>query len=228
MTPHYLDMCGERRIAALYVETGGCYAGLPGVDPWDRARDARLYAGPFPVVAHPPCERWGRYATGSPRQPKSRRVGEDGGCFAAALLAVRNYGGVLEHPAYSRAWDHFGVAKPPASGWGKADRFGGWSCAVDQGHYGHISRKSTWLYAVGVDLPPLNWTRSAWEPDPAEVERIGFRAAQRNGALSKPGLRNRASLRLATPAPFRDLLISIARSTAPSVSAVTLKQEDAG
>ena len=32
-------------IAALYVATGGCYFGLDGVDPWDEARDARLYAG---------------------------------------------------------------------------------------------------------------------------------------------------------------------------------------
>lgn len=28
-------------IAALYVATGGIYFGLPDVDPWDVARDAR-------------------------------------------------------------------------------------------------------------------------------------------------------------------------------------------
>ena len=44
-------------IAALYVETGGAYFGLEGVDPWD---EARRYAGPHPVVAHPPCQRWGK------------------------------------------------------------------------------------------------------------------------------------------------------------------------
>ncbi len=27
-------------IAALYVESGGAYFGLPGVDPWDATRDA--------------------------------------------------------------------------------------------------------------------------------------------------------------------------------------------
>ena len=34
----------ENNIAALFVATGGVYFGLPGVDPWDEARDARLYA----------------------------------------------------------------------------------------------------------------------------------------------------------------------------------------
>lgn len=32
-------------IAALFIETGGVYTRLPGVDAWDGARDARLYAG---------------------------------------------------------------------------------------------------------------------------------------------------------------------------------------
>jgi hypothetical protein len=59
-------------IAALYVEPNGAYFGLPGVDPWDQARDARKYAGPWPVVAHPPCERWGRFWHGSPRNLQTR------------------------------------------------------------------------------------------------------------------------------------------------------------
>jgi hypothetical protein len=62
-------------IAALYVQTGGCYSGLDGVDLWDEARDARGYAGPWPVVAHPPCERWGRYWHGSPRKPHRYLLG---------------------------------------------------------------------------------------------------------------------------------------------------------
>jgi hypothetical protein len=58
-----------RTVAALYVEPQGCYVGVPGVDPWDEARDARTYAGPHPVVAHPPCQRWGRFWHGSTRKP---------------------------------------------------------------------------------------------------------------------------------------------------------------
>jgi len=32
-------------IAALYVQTGGCYFGLPDVDPWDEAQG--VFRSPF-------------------------------------------------------------------------------------------------------------------------------------------------------------------------------------
>jgi hypothetical protein len=145
-------------IAALYVSPRGPYAGLPGVEIWDESRDARLYAGPHPIVAHPPCERWGRYWHGGPSARVRRVKGDDGGCFAAALSAVRTWGGVLEHPAASSAWREFGLRCPPrAGGWVVADWEGGWTCCVDQGHYGHRAQKATWLYAVGVPLPILTW-----------------------------------------------------------------------
>lgn len=82
-----------RTVAALFVETNGCYFGLVGVDPWDITRDARTYAGPHPVVAHPPCERWGRYWNGGPSARVKRLKGDDGGCFTSALTAVRRWGG---------------------------------------------------------------------------------------------------------------------------------------
>lgn len=66
-------------IAALYVEAGGCYFGWPDIDAWDVSRDARLYAGPHPVVAHPPCQRWGRMATGGPSAPGRYLVGDPTG-----------------------------------------------------------------------------------------------------------------------------------------------------
>jgi hypothetical protein len=73
-------------IAALYVQTNGVYYGLPDVDPWDETRDARLYDGPWPVVAHPPCNRWSRLAGVC---QEVHYDGEDGGCFAARSPAVR-------------------------------------------------------------------------------------------------------------------------------------------
>ena len=87
----------QHRIAALYVERGGCYWNLPEVDAWDEARDARQYAGPWPVVAHPPCQRWGKLWAGQPlwiKRTGIRKVkGDDGGCFKSALASVRERGG---------------------------------------------------------------------------------------------------------------------------------------
>jgi len=199
-------------IAALYVETGGCYFGQPGVDPWDEARDARRYRGPHPVVAHPPCQRWGRFWHGSTRKPHQYRLGDDGGCFDAALASVRQWGGVLEHPADSRAWQHFGLARPPRTGgWVRADDFG-WTCYIEQGFYGHASRKPTWLYACGVDLPELHWGRGEQRIPEWMIDRYGYEKARRIGVVAMVGGKNKTIIRNATPVPFRDLLISIART----------------
>lgn len=200
-------------IVALYVETNGAYFNLPGVDPWDVERDARGYDGPYPIVAHPPCQRWGRYWGGSPRKPNQYRKGADGGCFAAALTAVRNFGGVLEHPKDSHAWSWFGLAKPPASGsWVKADDFGGYTGCVEQGHYGHFSRKATWLYAVGVDLPELTWGRCEQRIPQWMIDRYGYEKARRIGVMAMVGGKDKTRIRDATPTEFRDLLINMART----------------
>lgn len=203
-------------IAALYVEPGGVYCGLGGVDPWDEVRDARQYAGPWPVVAHPPCERWGRFWHGSPRKPHQFKLGDDGGCFAAALASVRRWGGVLEHPADSHAWAAFGLRRPPrAGGWVSADNYGGATCYVEQGHYGHMARKATWLYACGVDLPELRWGRLPQRLDPKMVERHGYEYARRKGLVSMIGGKNKKAIRNATPPEFRDVLLRIAASAMP-------------
>lgn len=203
-------------IAALFVEKDGAYYGLPDVDPWPADRDARNYAGPWPVVAHPPCERWGRYWFGGPSVRVRKQLGDDGGCFASALASVRRFRGVLEHPEASHAWRAHGLNAPPKSGgWIAADFHGGWTCCVEQGHYGHRARKATWLYAFGVELPRLTWGPSASSvrldagfhsaAERAEAKRAGLTRARDIDRLPK---RERA----ATPVPFRDLLLSIARS----------------
>ena len=207
-----------RRVAALYVQTGGCYYGLPDVDPWDEARDARLYDGPWPVVAHPPCERWGRYWGGGPSAKVPRQLGDDGGCFEAALRAVRSWGGVLEHPEGSHAWRRFGLNTPPRSGgWVSAGLFDpGWTCCVEQGAYGHRARKATWLYACNVDLPELRWGRA--QGDFLRLEP-GFHSTQERRRARAAGIaptkRLPPRLLAATPPAFRDLLLDIARSARP-------------
>lgn len=202
-------------IAALFVETGGCYFNLEGVDPWDEVRDARLYSGPHPVVAHPPCQRWGRFWHGSTRKPHQFKLGDDGGCFTSALASVRKWGGVIEHPADSKAWKHFGLKPPPRyGGWHRADSLGGWTCYVEQGHYEHVSRKPTWLYMFGYTpgLPVLNWERGEQRLHPVALAKHGYEKARRIGMCAMIGGKDKTKIRNATPIPFRDLLISIARS----------------
>lgn len=207
-------------IAALYVAEKGSYANLAGVDAWTEERDARLYAGPHPVVAHPPCQRWGKLWAGQPLHIKrtgERKIkGDDGGCFEAALAAVRSYGGVLEHPERSHAWDHFNLNKPPREGgWIAADMFGGWTCCIEQGRYGHYARKPTWLYVFGCDLPELDWGKGEPRLDPAVIARMGLKRAKRLGEVGARGGGKDSAPRIGTPAPFRDLLLSIARTAKP-------------
>lgn len=197
----------QEDLAALFVLSDGPYAGLPGVHLWDKQRDARLYAGPYRVIAHPPCERWGRYWHGGPSARVRRVKGDDKGCFAAALNAVRTWGGVLEHPAASAAWEAFGMPEPPRSGGWIATLDGGWTCCVDQGHYGHRAQKATWLYAVRCELPSLRWGKSS--------QRIrlddGYHSAEERRRAIRTGVRQRLSKRqrLETPILFRNLLLEI-------------------
>lgn len=193
-------------IAALYVQKEGCYAGLPGVDLWGIDRDARLYDGPSPVVAHPPCQLWGRFAHVNFKRwgGEHNRPGNDGGCFKAALASVRKFGGVLEHPAFSDAWKAFDLPRPELGRWIFKD--GDWVTEVWQSTYGHKARKRTWLLYCGLYAPPpLRWNMAE------ASHQIGFHD-QRGKAANKPTISGKAAS--ATPAEFRDLLISIAASAA--------------
>jgi len=204
------------KIAALFVQSNGCYFESPDVDPWDQTRDARLYDGPYPVVAHPPCQRWGKFWAGSPLQIKitgERKIkGDDDGCFSSALASVRKFGGVIEHPQHSHAWSHYGISKPPRSGgWVNGDIYG-MTCCVEQGRYGHYARKPTWLYAVRTALPELKWGISEARLDPELIARVGLKKAQRIGEVCSKGGGKDSSFRIGTPKEFRDVLIALASS----------------
>jgi len=205
-------------IAALFIQEGGCYADLPGVDAWPESRDARLYTGSLRVVAHPPCQRWGKMWFGQPLTVKRtgirKKKGDDNGCFASALASVRRCGGILEHPWGSHAWSHFNLNKPDRKGgWIVADFEGGWTCCVEQGQYGHYARKPTLLYAVGVGLPELKWGHTEAKYDPAAVARMGLKRAKRLGEVGARGGGTNSTPRIHTPEAFRELLLSIARNT---------------
>lgn len=191
-------------IAALFVDTKrGPYPQIDDIECWDEARDARLYAGPHPVVAHPPCARWCRLAK-QLEAMHGLKVGDDGGCFEAALRAVRTYGGVLEHPAHSIAWDWFGLPKPAGGSWLRA-LDGSWVVEVDQVHFGHQMNKPTWLYVHGCTALPSMPTHKK-----RGTHVMGRPSAQRKSKEQRPAISE--PLIHLTPRPFAELLVSIARS----------------
>ncbi len=124
-------------MAALYVDPAGPYPSL--VEHWyDEAKDARTYAGPWPVVAHPPCGPWGRLSFLCTKQ--------DPAAGPHAVAMVQRWGGVLEHPERSRLFRHCQLPWPGEL----PDAFGGRTYAVRQVAWGHRCEKPTWLYVVGV------------------------------------------------------------------------------
>lgn len=177
-----------RTVAALYVDPRGPYPTMPGVDSWDETRNARLYSGPHPIVAHPPCGPWSRVRFFSRHQPKDLAL--------IAVVQVRRWGGVLEHPQASTLWRECRLPLPG----GLPDEFGGWAIEVDQVAWGHRAKKTTWLYVVGV------------EPSSVRILRGGkpthcVNSRKRDTAL----LELSAAGRRRTPPAFAEFLVDIAR-----------------
>ena len=134
------------------------------------------------------------------------RPGNDAGCFASALQSVRKWGGVLEHPAKTKAWLAHGLISPTGLGWQRT-LDGGWVCEVWQSAYGHRANKATWLYYFGLNAPAeLNWLR------PIGTHQVGMKCRQGIRRLepwrNKPTLSKREAN--ATPLQFRDALLSLA------------------
>ena len=192
-------------VAALYVDLRGPYPSIPGVQCWGLPeRDALEYDGPHPVVAHPPCGPWGKLAFVSVKQ--------DPTCGPRAVAQVRRWGGVLEHPQGSRLFRRCGMPHPVEL----PDEWGGRTIEVEQVKWGHVARKRTWLYLVGVaKVPP--------DPPPREPTHwcSGFRTGggrsypagyQRTGCAVPEGIKVcSAQQRRRTPPAFAELLVSLAR-----------------
>lgn len=232
-------------IAALYIDPRGPYPKLadaswgeqsPGrvsIDCWGTRRDARLYAGPHPVVAHPPCKHWGRlrhlakdtkcaecdgYGCVNPGRwertcPMCNGVGRwsDRDCAPRAVEQVRAYGGVLEHPAGSRLWEACGLPKPipwdgDRSSW--PDVHGGYTIEVDQVEWGHVARKRTWLYLVGVPREALEAPPFPGREPTHHVSRDAKRAARNGYTLKRTGSKQN----LLTPPLFAEYLVRLARA----------------
>ncbi len=134
-------------VAILFATSDSIYKRIPDCDVWDEQRDARHYAGDWPIVAHPPCRAWGtlRHSTGPLLGERELAL--------FAVEQVRRWGGVLEHPYKSTLWK---VAKLPALG--ERDPWGGYTITMPQWWFGHPAEKATLFYIVGCEphlLPPI-------------------------------------------------------------------------
>lgn len=196
-------------INALFVESEGVYFDQKNIIPWDIKKDAFSCTNGAPAICHPPCKRWGRYWSGGPSAKVKRKLGDDGNCFAHSLWYVRTFGGIIEHPEASHAFEFYGLTKPPKSGgWVKADNFGGLCCCVEQGHYGHKARKATWLYINKVQARELIWGAS----NSKILVDEGFHSKEQADKARahpnfKPAKRLSAKERMYTPLEFRDMLV---------------------
>lgn len=197
-------------VAILYCDERGPYPKLSGVDCWGITRDARLYDGPWPVVAHPPCAHYS----------KLRHLAEtdDADCAIRAAEQVRRFGGVLEHPAGSHLFDRMTPGYLPWPG-DLPDPWGGVTIEVQQCEFGHVARKRTWLYLVGV---PSSAIERAPFPGRAPTHWCsGFRSSTgrspehyaKNGCAVPPGIKVcSAQQRRRTPPLFAEYLVRLARS----------------
>lgn len=177
-------------ISVLCVRRDSIYYDFP-VDCWDIERDAFGFNGPGPVIAHPPCRLWGRM---------SQRVKADEftTCREIMLgircaLAVRKFGGCLEHPAGSALWR---ACNLPAPGESRGLEF---TVKVPQWWFGHRAYKETWVYVSGLrrsDLPSPPFKLFSGVAD-REVEQMGRAERER------------------TPAEFAIWLLQICRGIAP-------------
>jgi hypothetical protein len=135
-------------IAVLFARQDSRYKELDGYDVYDIDRDARKFDEDYPVIAHPPCRAWGRLSHMANPRPDEK----DLAWFA--LRMVRKNGGVLEHPKGSKLWKEAVLPMPGEF----PDEFGGFTILIDQYHFGHVARKWTHLYIVGIepkDLPEI-------------------------------------------------------------------------
>lgn len=195
-------------ISALYIDPRGPYPKL-GVDCWDQSRDARTYQGPHPVVAHPPCGPWGRL--------RHLYKGNEHDCAPRAVEQVRRWGGVLEHPAGSLLWRDLGLplpGEPDIEGDGRTRiRFPRYTIEVNQCEWGHVARKRTWLYLVGVPRSALEAPPFPGREPTHWISGGRGRSSKRNHTPVPDGIKiASAEQRRRTPTLFAEYLIRLARS----------------
>jgi hypothetical protein len=129
--------------AVLYARKNSIYKLLPGVDVYDKDRDARTFTNDLPIIAHPPCRLFGKLKHFSKAPIEEKLLAYH------AVNTVKLCGGVLEHPAHSQLWVDMDLPLP--------NQFinlnsyqNGFTLPIQQYDFGHKCQKNTWLYINGI------------------------------------------------------------------------------
>jgi hypothetical protein len=138
--------CLDEPVAALCVSGRSVYKYLPGVVAFDERRDARTFGGYMPVVVHPPCRYWSPFVSALACQTtRTARIEPEKRLGLWCVEQVRQWGGVLEHPAGSRLFAAAGLPLP-----GRAESETSFTIYLEQNWFGYGARKATWVYVCGV------------------------------------------------------------------------------
>jgi hypothetical protein len=150
----------------------------------------------------------------------------DRDCAPRAVEQVRAWGGVLEHPAGSQLWSATDLPYPRRCsacdvprercycGPVPTDVHGGFTIEVDQVEWGHVARKRTWLYLVGVPREALSAPPFPGR-EPTHYASGGRTKSSRTGGAVPPGMKVcSAQQRRRTPPLFAQYLVSLARAAA--------------
>lgn len=212
-------------VAALYVLARGPYANMPDVDPWPERRNALLYRGPWPVLAHPPCAWWSR----SVRHQVKVSSSQGPHLAPTAVTQVQDWCGVLEQPARSILWETMGLPFPEAYrqmtiAGPERDEHGGFTVEVDQSSWHdpespqeHGEHKRTWLYMVGIQPEDVHLPPVAKSPPKSTVLRTDKRPGSKSSWLRSRYDMMGPESRKRSPVAFARWLVDLA-ATARRIS----------
>lgn len=195
-----------REVAVLFARADSIYKTMPGCDVWDIERDARKWPGGAPIVGHPPCRAWGELSHMAKPRPDEKALAP------WTIEQIREWGGVLEHPAKSKLWPTLGLPEP-----GQRDKWGGWTYSAPQFWWGHLARKNTRFYICGIEpreLPEVPF--KIGEPTHA-ITSATTRKAIREGRKFYKELS--VTDRMRTPEALAIWLVELARRTRKPKSA---------
>ena len=92
-------------VTILCAADNSFYKKIPFLNVYDKQRNAWSYKGDDMIIAHPPCQQWGRLRGLANKNEKEKELA------LFCLDQVMKNGGILEHPVSSLLWNHIERSK---------------------------------------------------------------------------------------------------------------------